>query len=68
MTRRAQTLMKINRDKFSHTKMKDLLNKIVDEKTSHISSQVDIKLPKLKKSSTDKIELPELKLPKLEKV
>ena len=61
--------MKINRDKFSHKKMVTLLNKIVEEKTSHISSQVELKLPKLKKNTdNDKVELPKLKLPKLEKV
>tara|TARA_Y100000593_G_scaffold57224_1_gene106519 strand:+ start:1940 stop:3301 length:1362 start_codon:yes stop_codon:yes gene_type:complete len=69
MRRRSQSLMKKNRDKFTHKKMEELLIKVVDEKTSHISSQVNLKLPKLKKSDGDiSPKLPELKLPKLEKV
>ena len=70
MRRRAQTLMNTNRKKFTHKKMEELLNKIVEEKTSHISSEVKLSLPKLKKKSdnTSELELPKLKLPKLEKV
>ena len=71
MKRRSQTLMNKNRKDFTHKNMSDLLNKIIEEKTSHISSEVKLSLPKLKKKSDDTIqtpELPKLKLPKLEKV
>jgi septum formation topological specificity factor MinE len=64
---RAKSLMNINREKFTHTKMTELLNEVVDRYIESIPSQVSIKLPKLKSinSSTEK---PKIKLPKLKKV
>ena len=62
-------LMKINRDKFSHSSMTKLLNSIVDKYTKDLPSQVGLQLPKLKKSTdSKKVGLPELKLPKLKKI
>ena len=43
------------------------LNEIVMKNTSHMSSQVGLKLPKLKKVNS-KAELPKIQLPKLKKV
>ncbi len=58
--------MKINREKFTLNKMIEKLDEIVTEKTSHMSTQVGIQLPKLKKvGSSDK---PKINLPKLNKV
>jgi glycosyltransferase involved in cell wall biosynthesis len=63
---RADNLMKINREKFTLNKMIEKLDEIVTEKTSHMSTQVGIQLPKLKKvGSSDK---PKINLPKLNKV
>ena len=62
---KALKLMKINRDKFTLNKMVEKLDKIVTEKTSHLSTQVGLQLPKLKKIA--KSELPKIKLPKLKK-
>ena len=47
--------------------MTELLNEVVDEYTSNIPSQVQLKLPKLKKVGESK-EIPKIKLPKLKKV
>ena len=63
---RADNLMKINREKFTLNKMIEKLDEIVTEKTSHMSTQVGIQLPKLKKvGSSDK---PKINLPKLNKI
>tara|TARA_R110000824_G_scaffold131872_3_gene294160 strand:- start:995 stop:2344 length:1350 start_codon:yes stop_codon:yes gene_type:complete len=63
---KAKNLMKVNRDKFTLNKMVERLDTIVTEKTSHMSTQVGIKLPKLKK--VGKSVSPKLNLPKLKKV
>ena len=63
---KADNLMKINRNKFTLDKMVAKLDEIVTEKTSHMSTQVGIQLPKLKKVGGS--ELPKIKLPKLKKV
>ena len=63
--KKALNLMKINRDKFTLNKMIKKLDKIVTEKTSHLSTQVGLQLPKLKKVTNS--ELPKIKLPKLKK-
>ena len=57
--------MKINRDKFTLNKMVEKLDEILTEKTSHLSTQVGIQLPKLKKVNSN--ETPKIKLPKLKK-
>jgi hypothetical protein len=62
--------MSINRDKFTHKKMTELLNKLIDKYTENIEeqpSQVSLKLPKLKKVK-DKNTPTKLKLPTLKKV
>ena len=64
---KALNLMKINRDKFTLNKMIEKLDKIVTEKTSHMSTQVGIQLPKLKKVSPLE-QSPKINLPKLKKV
>ena len=66
---KAKSLMNINRDKFTHKKMTELLNNIVDKYTDSIPSQVSLNLPKLKKvGSSENKELPKIKLPKLKQV
>ena len=57
-----------SRTNFSFEKMKEKLGKVLEEKTSGIPKQVQLKLPKLKKMGESKTELPKLKLPKLKKV
>ena len=57
-----------SRTNFSFEKMKEKLGKVLEEKTSGIPQQVELKLPKLKKVGDSKNELPKLKLPKLKKV
>ena len=64
---RAKNLMKINKNKFTLAKMVEKLDEIVTEKTSHMSTQVGLQLPKLKKVDTP-IEQPKIKLPKLKKM
>jgi len=67
---KAKSLMSINRDKFTYRKMTELLNEVVENKTSNIippPSQVQLKLPKLKKVG-NKTNPPKIKLPKLKKV
>jgi hypothetical protein len=41
--------MDINRKKYSHDKMTDLLNSIVDKYMDEIPEEVQFKLPKLEK-------------------
>jgi glycosyltransferase involved in cell wall biosynthesis len=64
---RAKSLMSTNRDKFTHKKMTELLNKIVDKYTAKIATQVDLKLPKLKKIENNTNNASNIKLPKLKK-
>ena len=63
---------KNNRRRFTHKKMTDLLNNIVNGYIKDMPTQVGLNLPKLKKvenkKSDDNQSLPKLKLPKLEKV
>ena len=50
MKSKSKKLMEINRKKFSHDKMTDLLNSLLEKHTHKISKRVtDIKLPKLKR-------------------
>jgi glycosyltransferase involved in cell wall biosynthesis len=66
---KGKSLMGINRKKFTHKKMVELLNRTVDKYTKDMPSQVEFKLPKLKKVGGKKNpEPPKLKLPKLKKV
>ena len=66
---KAKSLMNINREKFTHTKMTELLNKIVDKYTDKVPTQVGLQLPKLKKvGNKSSANLPKLKLPKLKNV
>ena len=73
---RAKSLMNINRKKFTHTKMTELLNQIVNKYTGNMPSQVQLQLPKLKKVDASKqpqvdledIKSNQIKLPKLKKV
>jgi glycosyltransferase involved in cell wall biosynthesis len=67
---RAKSLMNINREKFTHTKMTELLNEVVNKYTKDIPTQVELKLPKLKKIGNNKskpVELPKLKKVTLQK-
>jgi len=63
---KAKRLMRENRKKYTLNKMAELLNKIVDKYTEHLSSSVQLNLPKLKK--VGKKELPKIKLSKLKKI
>jgi len=68
---KGKTLMHRNREKFTHNKMTELLNEVVDKHTKNMPSQVSLSLPKLKKvnkNKNEKKELPKIKLPKLKKV
>ena len=66
ITKRADNLMKINRDKFTLDKMTEKLDEIVTPFIDKIPTQVGIQLPKLKK--VGKTESPKINLPKLKKV
>ena len=63
---KALNLMRINRDKFTLDKMTEKLDEIVSPYVDKISSEVQLQLPKLKKTSGS--ETPKIKLPKLKKV
>ena len=65
---KGQGLMYENRKKFTLNMMTEKLDEILEKYTSNLPSQVQLKLPKLKKVSDDKKELPKIKLPKLKKV
>ncbi len=64
--RKGKTLMYKNREKFTLDKMADKLDDIMNRHTSNMSSQVGLKLPKLKKVGDS--DSPKIKLPKLKKV
>ena len=64
---KAKSLMNINRDKFTHKKMTELLNKVIDRYTEKMPSEVELKLPQLKKVKSSK-NVSDVKLPKLKKV
>jgi len=64
---KGKSLMNINREKFTHTKMTELLNKVVDKYIKDVPSQVGLNLPKLKKVDKDKNQS-RIKLPKLKKI
>ena len=65
---RAKSLMNINREKFTHTKMTEKLKDIINSYVN-FSKNVPLKLPTLKKVNSNempgKVKLPKLKLPKL---
>ena len=63
---KALNLMKTNREKFTLNKMSEKLNDIVSPYIDKVSTQVGLKLPKLKK--VENVEVPKIKLPKLKKV
>ena len=63
---RGKKQMIVNRENFSHEKMKEKLVSIVDKMLESVPQEVSLKLPKLKK--VNKEEKPEVKLPKLKKV
>jgi len=65
---KGKSLMNINREKFTHIKMTELLNKVVDKYTQNLPTQVGLQLPKLKKVGKELKELPKLKLPTLKNV
>ena len=66
MKNKGKSLMNINRDKFTLNKMSEKLDEIMKQHTKDLPSQVQLKLPKLKK--VNKSEPPKIKLPKLKKV
>jgi glycosyltransferase involved in cell wall biosynthesis len=72
LKQKSNKLMKNNRSKFTLNNMSADLDKIMDKYTSSMPSQVNLKLPKLKKVNKDIEPLPEkmpkLKLPKLKKI
>ena len=65
---RAKTLMYTNREKFTHKKMTELLNEIVDKYVKDSPQQVSLNLPKLKKVDKKQTSSSDIKLPKLKKV
>ena len=58
-------IVKNNKKNFTLKNMDKKLDEILEKYTSSISSQVELKLPKLKKIEND---TPKLKLPKLKKI
>jgi len=60
--------MHTNREKFTHKKMTELLNGIVDKYIKDTPTQVGLTLPKLKKVEGGESKLPKIKLPKLKRV
>ena len=65
MRKKSNILSDINSVNFSHENMTKKLKYFVEKYTSHLPTQVGLKLPQLKKVKTDKVKLP--KLPKMEK-
>ena len=63
---KAKRLMYESKDKFTLTNMTQQLDEILEKHTSSLPSQVQLKLPKLKKVGSS--EPPKIKLPKLKKV
>ena len=59
--------MNKNRSNFTLKKMTDKLDEIMDKYVGSIPSEVQLKLPKLKKRNNTQ-EQPKIKLPKLKKV
>ena len=57
---RGKKQMIVNRENFTHEKMKEKLESIVDKMLSGVSKEVSLKLPKLKKKSD--IKIPKLKI------
>lgn len=57
-----------SRENFSFEKMKEKLEKVLEERIPEFPKQVQLQLPKLKKVGGETNELPKLKLPKLKKV
>ena len=62
---KAKSLMRINREKFSLTKMSESFNTVFDRILKDTPTSVKLNLPKLKKVNTEQ---PKIKLPKLKKV
>jgi glycosyltransferase involved in cell wall biosynthesis len=66
LKRKGSSLMYENKDKFTLNKMTEKLDEIIEKHTLSLPSQVQLKLPKLKKVSSS--ESPKIKLPKLKKM
>ena len=62
---KARGLMYNNREKFTHKKMTELLNEVVGKYTQNLPSQVQLKLPKLKKVGDNKNQKSKIELEKL---
>ena len=58
---RGKKQMIVNKEHFSHDKMKDKLIEIVDKVLSDVPKEVKIKLPSLKSTDSKKLKLPKLK-------
>ena len=63
--RNTKMLMTKNRSKFTLNKMTEKLDEILEQYTKHMSTEVKMQLPKLKKKTEDKSKL---QLPKLKKM
>ena len=61
---KGKKLMLLNRRMFTHDKMREKLEQIVDQQLSSLPKQVDIKLPNMKKENKKE----EKSLPKLRKI
>ena len=60
--------MEINKNKFTLTKMTEILDKIMDKYQKNSPQQVSLNLPKLKKVENKNSDTSTIKLPKLKKV
>ena len=65
---KGKELMDENREKFTLKNMTVKLDDLMNKYLSDIPTQVEMKLPKLKKITDDNTEPPKMKLPKLKKV
>ena len=63
---KTKILTEKNREKFTLNKMSEKLNEIIESYTKHLSTEVGLNLPKLKKRNEK--DGSKLKLPKLNKV
>ena len=68
ISKKGKNLMKINRGKFTLSKMVEKLDKIMEKYTSSIPQEVGIQLPKLSKAKNKSSKPTDIKLPKLKQM
>ena len=68
ISKKGKNLMKINRGKFTLSKMVEKLDKIMEKYTSSIPQEVGIQLPKFSKAKNKSSKPTDIKLPKLKQM